>query len=154
MKKIENLSVPALHLFLNRLPQELYEEIYNLVFTAPAGPINLTVRFNPIIHLSLKLLRIDSNSRKKYAASYYSREFTFHAKWLMDSIQPFIRWTRSIDSCHLAFLTKVTLVRNNNRGLTDNDYLAWIVESCRRSVAAGLGHEVMRKVVYELSDGR
>jgi hypothetical protein len=152
-KIIMALSVEAIKRGLKKLPQELYNEVYIFVFTAPRGPIDLTNRSNPVIHTALKFLSISSDSRAIYAASYYSREFTLRENWFMHSITPVIEWVDSVPQAYRHVFTKLTLIRNNNNGLSSNEYLASIVGSCRRDIVAVLGTEIADKVVYELAGG-
>lgn len=63
----------ALRRGLERLPQELYYEIYEHVFTAPQQHITVNPPKDtkniskPFSHL----LRVDRRSRARFAASYY-----------------------------------------------------------------------------------
>lgn len=147
-----DLSVATIRTGFGTLPQELYDAILTLVFTAPSGPIDLTDRASSTIQTSLKLLRISSATRTTYATSYYSREFIFRAEWLMGSIQPVMAWVASIPRAHRVMLTKVTMARINNRNLSSNEYVADVVRICMRDIEAGLEADVASKVVYQLSD--
>lgn len=57
---------------MDRLPQELYDNIYNLVFTVEAAKHTINHRYK-----TPHLLWIDRASRKRYAATYYGKGSTF-----------------------------------------------------------------------------
>ncbi|KAF2216975.1 hypothetical protein CERZMDRAFT_93040 [Cercospora zeae-maydis SCOH1-5] len=70
------------------LPQELFDEIYNLTFTADKQVRHIT---NALSGRPPHLLHVDRHSRKKFAASYY-RNTTF----LFPCDILFARWLRAL----------------------------------------------------------
>lgn len=71
---------------MQSLPQELYNEIYNMTFTANQKVLYVTRTYCPP-HLT----RIDHNSRTKFVASYY-RNTTF----LFTRRRTFRRWKQAL----------------------------------------------------------
>ncbi|CAK1358073.1 uncharacterized protein RHO25_007843 [Cercospora beticola] len=76
----------SLRELMQSLPQELYDEIYNLTFTANQKVLYVTRTYHPP-HLT----RIDHNSRTKFVASYY-RNTTF----LFTRRRTFRSWKRAL----------------------------------------------------------
>lgn len=79
-------KITSLRDLMQSLPQELYDEIYNLTFTANQKVLYVTRTYRPP-HLT----RIDHNSRTKFVASYY-RNTTF----LFTRRRTFRRWKRAL----------------------------------------------------------
>lgn len=149
-----NMSFDAIRASVRLLPQELQDMIYDFVFTAPSGPIELTDRSSHTIRTSLKLLSISRASRATYATSYYSREHIFRANMFMWSIGPMTEWVNSLPSTHRAVLSKISLMRLNNKTLSSNEYLAGIIQSCKEDITLNLGPVIDGIVVYELAGYR
>lgn len=148
------MSFDAIRASVRLLPQELQDMIYDFVFTAPSGPIELTDRSSHTIRTSLKLLSISRASRATYATSYYSREHIFRANMFMWSIGPMTEWVNSLPSTHRAVLSKISLMRLNNKTLSSNEYLAGIIQSCKEDITLNLGPVIDGIVVYELAGYR
>lgn len=113
------------------LPQELYDEIYNLTFTAAPGPrypVQMTcslatsmrqdslfrdVHLAPVPfqgHDSVALLHVDRASRDKFAKSYYGGPDAF---FMFDDCRVCRKWLKSLNASlnatHLRYVRSVGL---------------------------------------------
>lgn len=152
---IDEMSIPALRHKLSSatIPQEIYDLIYAFTFTAPSGPIDLTNRRrNPILSLSHKLLHLSPSTRNLVAQSFYIREFCFRASLFMSCINPFLAFLDSIAPQHRGSLRKVTFMRNDWEGLDNDEYLEWVVQTCRERVISAAGVAVADMIVYQLPE--
>lgn len=64
------ISAQGLRRGLETLPQELYDEIYNLTFSATPAARDLRVRGTAETRQNFKLLQVSSASRAVFASSY------------------------------------------------------------------------------------
>ena len=92
---------------LHRLPQELYDHIYNEVFTASTRRIDVSHSYS-----APQLLSVSSASRKQFAKSYYHNTI-----FVFDNDVDLHLWLRRIAaSGHLQLLREVRFL---NRSLLD-----------------------------------
>lgn len=96
-----DLTIEAIRTGLATLPQELYDQIYTDVFTAPSGQVrNINSRD---LDLALKLLQISRNSRVLYAKSFYDAEFEYET-----DMYRFIDWLRTVHRSDRDLMRKIT----------------------------------------------
>ena len=96
-----------LTVLLHKLPQELYDAVYNNVFTAPARRIDTGHTYRPP-----HLLWISSASRKQFAKSYYHGSI-----FVIDHDVDLHLWLHSVAAAgHLQLLREVRFI---NRSLLD-----------------------------------
>lgn len=126
-------SAGSLRAALENLPQELYDEIYNFVFTEPPGIRNFN---SPALMISMNLLQISRSTRKQYAASFYSAEFECEYMGYR-----FIFWLLGLPRKHVKYISKIT-----ERG---HDWWPMSIqvaqESLRRSICSIMGREIAAK---------
>lgn len=87
-------QLPAL---MQRLPQEIFDNIYQLVFTAASEPRQIDKHYRPPVQL-----QVDRASRKTFARIYYGDNSTFV---LDSSIQ--IQWACSLPAAHFDKITRI-----------------------------------------------
>lgn len=78
-------SVESLRKGLNSLPQELWDQIYGEVFTAPRGIRDFSD--NVAVRRDLNPMQVSRSTREQYEATYYDAEFEFSA-----DIDGFLEW--------------------------------------------------------------
>lgn len=103
-----DLSTDEIYAGLSNLPQELYDEIYKLTFTAPRGDIpNLIIRNlnNPSLLTSMNLLHISQSTRAQYGASFYNAEIHYSA-----TTAKFIQFVALLPREHLSHIHKMVKV--------------------------------------------
>lgn len=152
-----NFDADELRLGLESLPQELYDQIYNAVFTAPPGERNLSKR-NKCNNIAegLKLLQISHATREKYAASYFGDggEFLIEDCWVGASM--FVAWLRSIAAAHRALLWKIIIVCECCRPPdvpSGEDALEDIKMDLRRMIHDTAARDALLKKVFVKVDG-
>ena len=97
----------SLNILLHRLPQELYDHIYDEVFTAPSTRIDISRNYS-----ELHLLSVSRVSREQFAKSYYQNTI-----FVVDHDKDLHLWLRAVaGSGHLQLLQEVRFV---NRSLLD-----------------------------------
>ncbi|KAF7193282.1 hypothetical protein HII31_05376 [Pseudocercospora fuligena] len=121
----KEMSPEQLRSGLESLPQEIYDEIYDLTFTAEAGVRDLgavvrrygededeffcTRTLTPKLFFgrdSSKLLRVDQRSRAKFAASYYGGPNTI---FLARNPHAAATWLSSVDPKHRDLVSRMHL---------------------------------------------
>lgn len=91
---------------LEFLPQELYDHVWELTFTAEPGMRDVDTKPGRAAHRGhLKLLQIDSASRAHYAASYYGAGASF--RFIMGSR---FSWLNSLSIAHSSLLRDIVCV--------------------------------------------
>jgi hypothetical protein len=105
--RFRSSGMDHLTILLHRLPQELFDHVYNDVFTAPACRINVRHSYR-LPHL----LSVSSASRKQFAKSYY-----YTTLFIVDNDVDLHIWLRSLAVAgHLQLLREVRFM---NRSLLD-----------------------------------
>lgn len=86
------------------LPKELYDEIYNLVFTAKSNDrVNITPSYRPPA-----MLQVDSLSRSKFATSYYGMGKCNSGSWfVVDDKHTMCMWLRSLKKEHILLIGEI-----------------------------------------------
>lgn len=94
--------MPSLRFQLESLPQELYDQIYNHISTAPKA-MNLIEICRKLRLARFHLLHVDRTFRAQYAKSYYTNTaFAFdhvrHAliPWLLNIPREQVRWIEKL----------------------------------------------------------
>lgn len=110
-----DLSVDHFQHHLEDLPPELYDKIYNDVFTADQSQRLITPEFRPPIQL-----QVSKATRAKFAQSYYSKSRFEVRVPRSDTItgptdpgdvrNVFRTWIRSLEPRHLNLIEKVNVV--------------------------------------------
>lgn len=100
---------------LESLPQELYDQIYNAVFTARPGVRQIDGLLGTF-RRDMKFLHVSSATRALYAKTYYGQGATFevHGRfaWAQDELQ---QWLYLLPPDHRALLQRVTVVERTAR---------------------------------------
>lgn len=120
-KKLSDLTIEELHSALDTLPQEIYDQIYEAVFTASPGNRDLT-KYTDMPVLSylqdFKLLHISRETRALYAKSYYGNQSCFRIKSHSYNGVDFSHhttrvhsWLKLLPEAHRALLHEVVMVR-------------------------------------------
>lgn len=140
-----NLDISSLRRGLESLPQELWAEIYNMVFTEPPGVRDISFRLangrdfpspQKKAHLlALKLLQVSRSSRQQYAATYYDAHFISESRFLWETLPS---WFQFIPEAHRDLLQQVTMIRPENFG-----HLA---------LAITPNHYVLRRSIWEICE--
>lgn len=100
------MTAEDLRVRLETLPQELYDEIYDITFTAEHGMRPIGTKPGLALHRAhLKFLQIDPASRTSYAKSYYGKGASFR---MLNGV--LIDWLKSLPSAHRVLLQDVVLV--------------------------------------------
>lgn len=125
-----NMAIPEadeLQVRLDSLPQELYDQIFDAVFTAAPGERILSKRNKcSIIAEGLKLLRISRATREKYATTYFGHgaEFVLERcavqQWVHEN------WYKSLAPAHMSLLQKVTVVCGCPTNMTSDQFVAFV----------------------------
>ncbi|CZT15458.1 uncharacterized protein RCC_01314 [Ramularia collo-cygni] len=92
---------------LEDLPQELYDQIYKTVFTAPPGVRNMHNGDG----VNTRLLQISRASRALYAKSYYGAgaDFVFTSEmYLYHSTM--LSWIQVLPAEHLEYIERITMI--------------------------------------------
>lgn len=129
------------HLQLQNFPQELYDQIYDIVFTANPGiryaskpPKDASEAGRKSRPLYIKpdhvgLLHVDRLSREKFARSYYGGEgavFVLDITLRVDLVPAWLtRWTSKVDPAHHRLIKDVRAVFAK----CDIDYTEWHTRS-------------------------
>ncbi|CZT21756.1 uncharacterized protein RCC_07621 [Ramularia collo-cygni] len=139
------LSLSDLRAAVAKMPQELYDQIKNEVFTAKPGVVYFTA---PNIHYSAelpansshydpKLLHVDHATREMYARSYYGEGMQFWFEYIKSiDAQPHANWLCMLGHAHRAYLPTVILLNPGAVSLPPQ-----IIARCARAsltVLAGL----------------
>ena len=96
------------------LPGELFNQIYQLTFTAKPGVRKIDKTYKPP-----SLLAVDRASRKLFAKSYYGgsgASFAWNSE--LKAKEVLIRWLRSLTPHHRRLLTEVEAVHNLNKDVS------------------------------------
>lgn len=113
-KKAEKSEVDKLRAGLETLPQELYDMIYNAVFTAAPGFRNLSKHHKKTYRRDFNLLHVSHHSRALFASSYYGNQSRFHfVHWMHyshDTVRPH-SWLAMLPGAHRALVFEVCLTR-------------------------------------------
>lgn len=111
-------GIPEIEQFgirMGRLPQELYNEIFEDVFTARTGVRNLTKnKRDSHYYLDFKLLHVSRASRALYASTYYGNKSTFQFDTALYNSTSFQHdttrlhsWLKMLPELHRALLYEV-----------------------------------------------
>lgn len=104
---LRSSGMDSLTRLLHALPQELIDQIYNEVFTAPPRRVHIATAYT-LPHL----LTVTSASRTQYAKSYYQNTL-----FIVDNDLDLHAWLRRLAGCgHLGLLKQVHF---RNRSLLD-----------------------------------
>lgn len=95
------MATKSLAALVQSLPQELYDEIYDLTFTADDEPRVIYKDYTPP-----HLLHVDSASRAKYARSYYGSS-TFKLPLVFGE-----KWVRSVQASHFDMICEFAVSRD------------------------------------------
>lgn len=126
MSSAVEAEILPLHSYLEELPQELYDHIYNLTFTAetgiryaskpPQGASEEGRKSRPLfVHPDhVGLLHVDRLSRKKFANGYFAGEgtvFVCDITGRVGLLEAWLTpWTSSVDAAHLKLIRDVRCV--------------------------------------------
>lgn len=106
---------------LESLPQELWSEIYKIVFTAPhdALCISESLSNKPIIPSSLRsgmnLLHVSTASRALYAKTFYGRDAVLSAQYVTSTTALLRDWLVMLPKAHRTLLGKIVLAPESNK---------------------------------------
>lgn len=89
-------NIEQLAHLVQSLPQELYDCVYNLTFTANDEEVNIFYTYSPP-----RILAVSRATRTQAAATYYSTTTFF-----CSSRRYLFRWLLSLSSPHLSYLRK------------------------------------------------
>lgn len=116
--QLSDVTIEELRSTLETLPQEIYDQIFEAVFTAPPGTRDLTGGSNHNAYLQdFNLLRISRETRALYAKSYYGNQSCFYFKnhnsymgWVHSTFR--VRsWLKLLPEAHRALLQEVVMAR-------------------------------------------
>lgn len=143
---------------MQSLPQELYDIIWNDVFTAPAGfryIVDTGARTGYYqldrikgldVRRSLHLLHVCSTSREFYAQSYYGPDaiFEVHGCELFGDVKLLQTWLKSLSGSHRARLHLVNVVVDLRDDAPEN--CAFIPQDLRWEIHSEIQGDVVSKI--------
>lgn len=112
-------SMPDFTQRIHNLPPEIFNQIFELVFTPEPGPITIDRTYRPPVQM-----RVSRALRTQYAADYYSPDRTFTACRLSNG--EIFRWLQSLPVAHRDRIYKIrTTDRWLQNPLSDEWYHYW-----------------------------
>lgn len=142
---------------LTFFPQEIFDQIYDYVFTAPSGTRNLSDTAQ--VRRDYNLLHIDKTTRAMFAKSYYSTVFEMLADPHDGTGKILLSWLRILPEAHRVLVQKVIFIFHEvapccvaHLSVTspcDSQGKLW---TARGMVLRSLGKRVARKVYIKVGE--
>lgn len=136
------------------LPQELYDQVYDLVFTAPVGQVvDINASYVPPAALQVNL-----SSRKQFANSYYGNTvFTLEDDFTVemssdafestdidtDALHQVTKWLGSISSAQQRLVRDIRVVVHLRHGEELLAFAPFDIEAFSEDMSAALDHELI-----------